>query len=219
MQLHKVLSIGILAVGGLVVANVTTDVSGDPAYSSALGQLVDGTPWYPHTDEWAAIWFTRDPGCVPPDFDLLTTDDFTPAFPGGPPRPFLCTSTVGGFAIWKNGPPPLDFLPLEAHEHGLGAVPVWFVRLSEIQAATADNKLTITELLAMPSLRKGLASQFELVQLFGLLRPQGFGNGSIEVTANGVLQDGTPFQVEDVEMGKKDGGGVNFTRHVRIEFQ
>lgn len=165
MQLHKVLSIGILAAGGLVLANVTTDVSGDPAYTSALGQLLDGTPWYPHTDEWAAIWFTRDPGCVPPDFDLLTATDFTPAFPGGPPRPFLCTSTVSGFAIWKNGPP-LDFLPLEAHEHGLGAVPVWFVRISEIQAATADNKLTITELLAMPSLRKGLASQFELACIF-----------------------------------------------------
>ena len=149
LQLHKVLSIGILAAGGLVLANVTTDVSGDPAYTSALGTLLDGTPWYPHTDEWAAIWFTRDPGCVPPDFDLLTITDFTPAFPGGPPRPFLCTSTVSGFAIWKNGPPPLDVIPLEAHEHGLGAVPVWFVRLSEIQAATADNKLTITELLAI----------------------------------------------------------------------
>jgi hypothetical protein len=123
------------------------------------------------------------------------------------------------FCDLEKWPSPLDFIPLEEHDQGLGAVPVWFVKLSEIQAATADNKLTITEILAMPSLRKGLASEFQLVELYGGLRPQGFGNGSIEVTAKGLFQDGTPFQFEFKEMGKKDGNGVSFTRNVRIEFQ
>jgi hypothetical protein len=64
---------------------------------------------------------------------------------------------------------PIDSVPSQVSDHGLGAAPVWFVRLPEIQAAVADGNLTIAEILAMPSLRKGFASQFEsLQQLYSL---------------------------------------------------
>ena len=81
------------------------------------------------------------------------------------------------------------------------------------------RQLTINEIQALPSLRKGVAKVFEEVELFGLYRPQGEGNGSIEAVANGVLRDGTPFQLEFREMGVKNGGGVSYVRHVRIDFK
>ena len=51
-----------------------------------------------------------------------------------------------------------------------------------------------------------------------MFRPQGEGNGSIEVVANGTLDDGTSFQLEWRDMGKKGGDGQDFVRHVRIAF-
>ena len=119
----------------------------------------------------------------------------------------------------KDGPPPINFVPTQISLHGLGAVQVWFAKLSEVQAAAADHNLTITEILALPSLRKGSARVFEEVGHPGMYRPQGAGNGSIEVTASGALENGAPFQVEFREMGVKDGNGVSFVRHVRIAFQ
>ena len=41
----------------------------------------------------------------------------------------------------------------------------------------------------------------------------------MEAVANGVLGDGTPFQLEFREMGVKNGGGVSYVRHVRIDFK
>jgi hypothetical protein len=71
------------------------------------------------------------PFCIPPDFDLLNFNDFTPAFAFGLPRPFLCPLTVGGFALGKNGPPPIDFVSIFSELHGTGNVPVWFVSWPE----------------------------------------------------------------------------------------
>ena len=220
MKFITELSFAILA-GGLVHADVRTPVPpdpGDPAYSY-LGRNQDGSAFFANNGEWVAFWFIRDPSCIPTDFNLLDRDDFTPAFPGGPPRPFLCPNTVKGFAIWKNGPPPIDFVPVQVSWQGLGAVPVWFAKLSEVQATVADDKLTITEIQALPSLRKGVAKVFEEVSHIGLYRPQGEGNGSIEAVANGLLGDGTPFQLEFREMGVKNGGGISYVRHVRIDFK
>ena len=53
------------------------------------------------------------------------------------------------------GPPKLVFT------RGTGAVPVWFVRWAELQAAIANDELTITELRAMGSLQIGYANFFE----------------------------------------------------------
>jgi hypothetical protein len=121
----------------------------------------------------------------------------------------------GGHAILKD---PGDFIPVQAVLKGLGAVPVWFVKLSEVQPILAGNKLTTTQLLACPSLRKGVATQYSEVDLFGMFRPQGEGNGSIEVVANGSLDNGGSFELEWRDMGKKGGDGQDFVRHARIAF-
>ena len=153
---------------------------------------------------------------MPPDFDLLDGADFAPAFPGGPPRVFGCALTVDGHAILQS---PDDFVPVQAVLKGLGAVPVWFVKLADIQAVLSGNKLTITQLLAIPSLRKGFANLYNEVDHPGVFRPQGAGNGSIHVTASGSLEDGTSFQLEWLEMGVKNGDGQSFVRNARIAFK
>jgi hypothetical protein len=61
-----------------------------------VGRLDDGSPYFFHDDQWAAFVFLRLPSCVPADFNLLDQADFTPAFPGGPPRVFGCALTVDG---------------------------------------------------------------------------------------------------------------------------
>jgi hypothetical protein len=215
MRFNSMLCLGILTGLCTAQADTLTTAISPPSYTD-VGRLADGSPYYFHDDQWAAFVFIRLPSCVPPDFNLLDGDDFVPAFPGGPPRVFLCALTVEGHAILQN---PGDFIPVQAVLKGLGAVPVWFVKVSEVQAIIAGtNKLTTVQLLASPSLRKGLASQYSEVELFGMFRPQGEGNGSIEVVANGTLDDGTSFQLEWRDMGKKGGDGQDFVRHVRIAF-
>ncbi|MDQ3418508.1 MAG: hypothetical protein M3541_06950 [Acidobacteriota bacterium] len=188
-----------------------------PPFYTVVQRLVDGTPFLFTDGEWVAIPFLREPSCVPASFDLLGLFDFEPA-PEGPPRPFLCPLTVEGHVIWKNGPPPVDPAPIQQVLQGLGAVPVWFVRLSEVEAAVLDGDLTITELAAMPSLLVGYADVYNDVQQPGTVRPQGDGNGSIKITAMGTLTDGRSFFFQVVEMGKKGGGGVSYQRNLRISF-
>jgi hypothetical protein len=60
----------------------------------------------PHTDEWAAVTFLRQPGCVPYNFNLLDVIDV--------PGAFGCPLTVEGFAIFKNAPPPQTIESLRA---------------------------------------------------------------------------------------------------------
>jgi hypothetical protein len=175
-----------------------------------------GPPFYtlversflPHTDEWAPIVFVRDPACVPLDFNLLDQLDV--------PASFGCASEVEGHVTYKNGPPPIDLAPWQVLMRGSGAVPVWFVSWSALLAATADDELTISEILAMPSLRKGTASMFEMTQQPGPMRPQGAGNGKIEFVARGSLEDGRSFSMELREMGVDQ---VSVLRHMAIEFR
>lgn len=212
MRFNSMLCLGIL--GGLCTAQADTFTTAiTPPYYTDVGRLVDGSPYYFHDDQWAAFVFLRLPSCVPSDFNLLDSVDFAPAFPGGPPRVFACPLTVEGHAILQS---PLDFTPVQANLKGLGAVPVWFVKLSEVQAILAGNSLTTKQLLACPSLRTGIATQYSEVDLFGTFRPQGEDNGSTEVVANGSLDGGRSFQLEWRDMGKKGGNGQDFVRHVRI---
>jgi hypothetical protein len=216
----KVCAVGALCgaiLAGAVAAQadvVTPYFPGGPAYTD-VQRLADGhgTPYFFHDDQWAAFVFLRDTSCVPPNFNLLDSFDLAA---------FSCRLTVDGDALWKNGPE-IDLAaghpPVKLNAHGLGAVPVWFVKLSEVQAILAGNTLTVSQLLASPSLRKGHANVYEQNQLFGFWHPQGEGNGSIEVVANGFLDDGTAFQLEWRDMGKKDGNGQDFVRHVRIAFK
>ena len=203
-----------------LLANVRTDVPGEnpgpPAYSQ-IQRAAGPDPFFiPHTDEWAAIPFLRNTSCIPPNFNLLDFNDFTPAFPMGPPRPFLCPLTVEGFALWKNGPPPIDFVPILSELHGTGSVPVWFVSWPELLAATGDGDLTLLELLTMSSLQIGSADFYKETVQPGINRPQGPGNGKIEMNASGQLLDGRSFLFSVREMGND---GISILRHVRIEFR
>ncbi|HEY2018474.1 MAG TPA: hypothetical protein VGH38_33440 [Bryobacteraceae bacterium] len=214
MKLKKVFCLVVFGATCAAQADTLSRVITPPYYTDA-GRLEDGTPYYFHDDQWAAFAFLRLPSCVPTDFNLLDGADFEPAFPNGPPRVFGCPLTIDGQAIFQN---PNDFVPVQANLKGLGAVPIWFVKLTDVQAALGGNKLTITQLLAMPSLRKG-SNLYGEVDQPGVFRPQGEGNGSIQVTASGSLEDGTSFQFEWRDMGKKDGNGQDFVRHVRIAFK
>jgi hypothetical protein len=208
MRFNTLLCLGIL--GGLCLAKADTFTTAiTPPYYTDVERTMDGSAYYFHDDQWAAFVFLRLPSCVPPDFDLLDSEDLVPAFPGGPPRVFLCPLTVDGHAILKSAD---DFIPIQANLKGLGAVPVWFVKVSEVQAILAGNKLTIAQLLASPSLRKGLATQYNEVDLPGDFRPQGQGHGSIQVVASGSLEDGTRFQLDWHDEQSS-------VRHVRISFK
>ena len=195
-------------------ADVRTTFSPEEKYS--------GPPYYAFLDrpplgeifrdgDWVAVPFVRDPNCVAlkrPTFNLLDSADV--------PAAFDCVLTVNGFAIWKNGPPPTDLVPIQSYYSGLGSVPVWFVRWTELQAAIADDVLTIGELRSLPSLIVGTASFFEAVEQPGSFRPQGFGNGKIEVIALGMLSDGRRFIFTSREMGIDQ---VSVQRRTRITFQ
>ena len=161
-----------------------------------------------HTEEWAAIVFVRNPACVPGGFNLLQVVNV--------PAAFGCPVTVSGHVTYKNGVPPIDPAPQHVLMQGNGAVPVWFVAWPELELALADNLLTTVEILAMGSLRVGTASQFEMTQHPGAVRPQGAGNGKIELVARGSLLDGTSFSVQVREMGVDQ---VSVLRHVAIEFR
>ena len=100
-----------------------------------------------HSDEWAAIVFYRQPSCVPSGFNLLDFLDI--------PRVFGCPLTVDGFQIWKD---PFPALPIQVNIAGLGAVPIWFVSWVELQAAMADDLVTIGELQGLNSLVVGSAN-------------------------------------------------------------
>ena len=103
-----------------------------------------------------------------------------------------------------------------ANLHGLGAVPIWFVSWPELQVALADDVLTVPELLSLPSLQIGFASFFKETQHPGNERPQGAGNGKIQMTAYGTLTNGHTFQFQVREMGVKQ---QSVLRHVKIEFR
>lgn len=203
-----------LPASGNVRVEVPEENFGPPAYS--LVQPAAGPEPYfiPHTTEWGAIPFFRDTACVPPDFNLLLFNDFTPAFPDAPLRPFTCPLTVEGFAIFKNGPPPIDMAPILSQFHGTGAVSIWFVEWNELKAAADDGELTIAELLGLSSLQIGFADFYKETVQPGIHRPQGPGNGKIEINASGILLDGRLFQMHVREHGDD---GVSILRHVRIE--
>ena len=208
--LIKAICAAILVAASLAYASVRVEfpaqIPGPPSYSIIERGFI------PHTDDWAAVPFVRQPACVPLNFNLLDFADLTPAFPGGPPRSILCDLTVEGHAIFKNGPPPVDVAPIQTHLQGLGAVPIWFVNTAELATALQDDILTIAELMSLPSLRIGSATFFEMTRVTGLLK--GPGNGKIQLNATGTLLGGGSFEFRIREMGID---GESEIRHIKIE--
>ncbi len=137
-----------------------------------------------HTAEWASIAFYRPTECVPDSFNLLEFFDLG-ALACNPP-------TMDGFTVWS-GEPYLT-APIQMYFQGLGAVPVWFVSWPELQAAMADNVLTIGELEGMPSLLTGSAS-FYTETLHPYDPTSVVRSPMIEYQAHGLLDDGRSFKV------------------------
>lgn len=172
--------------GASVHAQVRTEIPtedpGPPFYARVERQAVH-TQIVPHTDEWAAVVFYRSPQCVPADFNLMDLFHV--------PNAFFCDLTIDGFEIWRNGPPPIDPAPMMAVFRGLGSVPVWFVSWPALQAAVADDVLTIGDLQAMPSLMIGSATTFHET-----LHPTGGAvNPKLLINAQGTLTDGRTFHL------------------------
>ncbi len=90
---------------------------------------------------------------------------------------------------------------------------MWFVRWPELEAAVADDLLTIGELAALPSLTVGSASFF-LESIRNDTRGQRGGNEAMVVA--GVLSDGRSFFVQ---MTEKFRDGVHLYPHLTIQFR
>jgi hypothetical protein len=176
---------GAVAAEAAIRIEVPEQGPGIPAYARINGEPLSIRPWVVQDGTWAAIAFYRLPECVPRDFNLLSFFDI--------PRAFRCPLTVRGFEIWKNGLPPVDFAPIQSELRGLGAVPIWFVKWNELQAAIADGTLTVSELWTIPSLRVGSAGFFQ-ESLHPLGAPAA--RGSLQIVAHGLLSNGAAFQLE-----------------------
>jgi hypothetical protein len=139
------------------------------------------------TDNWVAVAFYREPGCVRAGFNLLNFFDFANI-----PAIFGCPLTVHGLEIWKNGTAS-DPGPMQSKLFGNGAVPVWFVSVSDFKAALPG--ITKDELSLMPSLRKGYATFFEET-----LHPAGAARQTmLHISSYGWLEDGAYFQYQATE--------------------
>ena len=172
---------------------VPEEDAGVPAYARIERGYVH------HTDEWAAIAFYRSPGCVRATFNLLNFFDV--------PAVFGCALTVHGFEVWENGGPPEDAGPIQAKLRGNGAVPVWFVPWPALEAALADGRLRMPELLELQPLM-GTATYFEET-----LHPYGAANQSqLELVSHGTLPDGRSFRYSATEAAGE-------LRVVRIEIR
>lgn len=200
-------TIVLLAIAGLmlviapaVLASVRTEDGGQvPFYARAPrdGTFNDG--------EWAVIPFYRSPSCIPAGFNLLDFFDFPDGIDFGA---FDCQPpTTDNFSIWKNGPN-VDFAPIMAQFHGLGAVPVWFVRVEELEAAVVDDTLTIGELAGLPSRLVGTATYYkETLHPGESPSPAG---GKIQISAKGQLSDGRSFRATVSSNGANTNVQITF---------
>jgi len=189
MKRHLMRFLPVLALLLLVVPTVLASVRID-----SDGQL----PFYARvprneiiTDgEWVAVVFYRPASCIPADFNMLDFFDLPDATGLGA---FDCQPpTTDSVEKWQNGPE-LDPAPILVKFRGLGAVPVWFVTWSELEAAIADDMLTIGELEALPSLRRGSADHYnEIVYPWQNAKN---GNGDLRIVARGELEDGGRFRL------------------------
>ncbi len=186
---------------GLLRAQVMLRVPGESPGAPYYANVERPFIW--HTEQWAAIVFLRAPDCVPANFNLLDLYDI--------PAAFACPLTYSGFELWDK--PGIDGAPRQVVASGI-AVPVWFVPWPVLQAASADNVLTKSELESLAPL-KGVASVFH--EVLHPLGPPGTTGGAkmphMTITASGFLSDGRSFQYEftSVEYGT--------AQHVRIVFR
>lgn len=175
----------LLLVVPTVLASVRIDSDGQLPFYARVPRneiITDG--------KWVAVVFYRPSSCIPADFNMLDFFDFPDAAGLGA---FDCQPpTTDSVEKWQNGPE-VDPAPILVKFRGLGAVPVWFVTWSELEAAIADDLLTIGELEALPSLRRGSADHYrEIVHPWQNVKN---GNGDLRIVARGELEDGGRFRL------------------------
>ena len=187
-----------LAAGGPTIRHYPGESPGPPYYA-----LLD-RGYVPNDGVWAGIVFVRSPECVPSGFNLL---DFL-----NPPAAFGCALTVEGEAWWHD---PLVPPAFQLHERGTGAVPVYFVRWSEIETAIADDLLTIGELQSLPSLLIGSASYLQHVVHNA---NQAANHGHESLVSRGTLEDGRAFEFRFNEKFLPETGEHVFP-NVKINFK
>lgn len=190
---------GAAAGGGLVRTEFpSAEDPGFPFYA----RINNFSPHVLDNGEWAAIYFYRDPNCVPADFNLLTFFDFAA---------FGCPLQVEGFDLWEVEP--LSGPPKIAISSGTGAVPVWFVPVGVLNRAIQDGVLTIGELAGLEGLLVGTADHFnEMHHPTPELGIGGHPNPKIIMNAHGQLEDGRRFDLHITWL-------IGELQVVRIQFQ
>lgn len=177
-----------------------TDPSSPPAFRKAIPPsdqyyaIPADPPFYarverpyvaPHDATTAAVIFYRSPGCIPPDFNLLDFIDV--------PGAFGCALSPEGREWRANGEPPFA-APYLSILRG-GPVSVWLVSWPELSQAAADDVLTLAEVEALPSLRKGATTSFhEWLEPAPTRVPS-----RTIIETQGVLEDGSGFVLRYLE--------------------
>jgi hypothetical protein len=213
--LVALLSLGALISTSTIQADVRLNVPEEnepPFYARIHGaEFAGGEEMVIRTDDWAAIVFYREPGCVPAGFNLLSFFDFGAV--GG-----SCPLTIEGFEIWREFPPTGVLSgPIQTKSRGLGAVPIWFVAWPEMQALLADRVLTTAELEAAETLLKGTAQIFdETLHPFPAVQVP-----HLSIQASGELDDGRHFQLQVAVAGFHTDccSPQGDKQQVRIEFR
>jgi len=187
-----------LTAGGPIIRHHPGESLG-PAYYALFDRA-----FMPNDGGWVGIVFVRSPNCVRADFNLLDQFDR--------PAALSCQLMVEGDEWWHSlSEPP----PFQHRERGLGAVPVYFVRLSELESAIADDVLTLTELRSLPSLMIGNASY--LLQVVHNSN-QAANHGHETLVSRGTLGDGRTFEFRYNEKFLPESE-VHVFQNVKIEFK
>ena len=171
------------------VLNVPAESSGPPWYADFAADFV------PSNGTDAAIVFWRNPDGVPDDFNLLDLFDAPRAFD----QPLLLSGTEYHDPEAEPGTP-----PLVSYYANTQPLPVYFVRVNDLDEALSDDVLTLQELEGLESLRKGLATESRHYI-------RSLSNST--TVALGELDDGTPFFLRVFEVGETLETEITFSRH------
>jgi hypothetical protein len=181
-----------LSIAMLSAILVTAGVAASAKGSNRLEFPGDfpGPPFYARlqavpleADGWVAIPFYREPAQVPAGFNLLLLFDI--------PGAFFVPLTTEGFVVQDE-----SGALVKAVTRGLPGMPVWFVSSVEFASAAGDGVVTITDLLAMASLRRGNADSYREE-----LHPGEQGRPAmIEIVSHGAV-GGQEFTMQFVETG------------------
>jgi hypothetical protein len=209
-----------------LIVDIPADHPGPPWYTLVFsGGAEPPSGYIPNDGTWAAVTFWREPSCVPADFNLLLVLDLEPLDPPDDfrPRAFGCDLTVSG-RVWFV---PGITIPTQERYFGLGAVPIYFALLSEVQSVAGDSPadpdsdpdIYIGELAGLPSLNIGYADRFEMV----IHNSDKAANPGHEVAdARGTIGQGLfagrPFRYHHNERFDPETG-VHSYRAVRISFE